>query len=382
MKYRKLGKTQMQAGIIGLGTEHLDGKNYEVVKETINAAMENGINMMDLFMPGKDIRQKIGRAIKGNRNKFIIQGHIGSTDINQQYDISRDLKTCKQYFENLLKDLDTDYIDFGMLFFIDSEQHFDEVFNLGIAQYAQQLKQSGVIRAIGASSHNPVIAKKVVETGIVDLLMFSINPAFDMVPAEIDVINYLTDGFDKNTMLGIDEKRLELYKTCDKLEVAITVMKTLGGGKLLSNEHTPFAKPLTVGQCIHYALTRPAVASVLIGCQNRKQVEEAVSYLVANQEDLDYTEAIHSMNKDFKGSCVYCNHCLPCPSGIDIAAVTKYLDIAVMDKDSLNKGIGQHYKELSAHGSDCIKCGSCESKCPFSVPIMQNMEKAAKLFQL
>ena len=61
-------------------------------------------------------------------------------------------------------------------------------------------------------------------------------------------------------------------------------MKTLGGGKLISEKHTPFNKPLTVHQCIHYALTRPAVASVLVGCQNRKQVEEAASYLNAEPD--------------------------------------------------------------------------------------------------
>lgn len=380
MIYRKLGKTEMSAGIIGLGTEHLDGKDYTVVKETIDAAMEYGVNMMDLFMPGSDIRQKIGKAIKGNRDKFLIQGHIGSTDQNKQYDISRDLETSKRYFESLLTDLDTDYIDFGMLFFIDSEKHFDEVFNSDIVRYAEKLKQDGVIRAIGASSHNPVIAKKVVDTGIIDLLMFSINPAFDMIPANMNVLNYLENDFDKKVMLEIDEKRLELYRTCEQRDVSITVMKTLGGGKLISEEHTPFAKPLTVNQCIHYALTRPAVASVLIGCQSRKQIEDAVSYLSANVSELDYTEAIRGIGKNFKGSCVYCNHCLPCPSNIDIAAVTKYLDIALMDDSSVSKGAGQHYKELEAHGSDCIKCGSCESKCPFSVPIMENMNKAVDVF--
>ncbi len=159
-------------------------------------------------------------------------------------------------------------------------------------------------------------------------------------------------------------------------------MKTLGGGKLLSKEHTPFSKPLTVNQCIHYALKRPAVASTLIGCQGRKQVEEAVSYLSANPADLEYVDAIRDMSNDFKGSCVYCNHCLPCPAEIDIAAVTKYLDIALMDEDAVNKGVGQHYRELAAHGSDCIKCGCCESKCPFSVSVMENMDKAAEIFQL
>jgi predicted aldo/keto reductase-like oxidoreductase len=120
----------------------------------------------------------------------------------------------------------------------------------------------------------------------------------------------------------------------------------------------------------------------LVGSQSRKHVEESVSYLNAEQDDLDYTAAISEMNSDFKGSCVYCNHCLPCPVGIDIAAVTKYLDIAIMDSSTVNKGIGQHYRELSAHGSDCIKCGSCESKCPFSVSVMDNMDEAARIFGL
>ena len=49
-------------------------------------------------------------------------------------------------------------------------------------------------------------------------------------------------------------------------------MKTLGAGKLLSPEHTPFQKPMTAAQCIHYALTRPAVASGMLGCKTREEV--------------------------------------------------------------------------------------------------------------
>lgn len=382
MKYRALGNTGMQASIIGLGAEHLDGKPYEIVKETIDAAMENGINIMDVFMPGHDIRQKIGKALQGRREKMIIQGHIGSTDINHQYDISRDMPTVKKYFENLLTDLGTDYIDIGMLFFIDSEEHFDAVFNSDFVTYAQQLKQAGTIRAIGASSHNPVIAKKVIETGIVESLMFSINPAFDMVPGDIDALSYLSTGFETEKMLKIDDQRLALYRACEQRNISITVMKTFGGGKLLSSEHSPFGTALTPKQCIHYALTRPGVVSTLVGCQSRAQVEQAVAYINAKPEELDFTAAISSMSENFKGSCVYCNHCLPCPSNIDIAAVNKYLDIALADPTAADKGIGQHYRELSAHGSDCIECGSCEGKCPFSVSIMDNMKKAADVFSV
>lgn len=381
MQYRLLGKTGMKASMIGLGTEHLDGKEYGAVEETIQAALEYGINMMDLFMPGSDIRQKIGKALGDKRNQMIIQGHIGSTDIGQQYSTSRDLAICQKYFEGLMRDLGTDYIDFGMLYLIDNEETFDQVFHSDLVRYAQRLKQDGTIRGIGASSHDPVIAKKIVETGVVDLLMFSINPAFDMFPADMHIFGYFANEYDKNRMVAMDPRRLELYRTCETLDIPITVMKSLGGGRLLSEEYSPFSTPLTVHQCVHYALSRPSVRSVLVGCQSRTQVEEAIAYLTTDPASLDYTEALRSMSSEFQGSCVYCNHCQPCPAGIDIAAVTKYADIAQMDKNAASQGIGQHYRALAAHASDCIQCGSCEKRCPFSVPVMDNMERAKGIFQ-
>ena len=381
MQYRSIGKTGMSASIIGFGGEHLDRKPYNQVEETVNAALEQGINMLDLFMPGDEVRSNFGRAMAGKRDKFLIQGHIGSTDINQQYDVSRDLTTCQKYFEKLMKNLNTDYIDFGMLFFIDSQEEFDKVFNSDIITYAEKLKKQGTIRAIGASSHNPLIAKKMVETGLIELIMFSINPAFDMIPAETSVFESLENSFaSKDIFKGIRPDRSELYRLCEQKDVAITVMKTLGSGKLLTKEHTPFSEPLSVGQCIHYALTRPAVVSTMIGYQSRKEVMEAVKYLEMTEEERDYANIVEGLQNSFEGHCVYCNHCQPCPADIDVAAVNKYLDIAKLDEKNIPPSIVQHYAALKSHGKDCIQCGSCEGRCPFSVPVIKNMEQAAALF--
>ncbi|GHV24979.1 (4Fe-4S)-binding protein [Spirochaetia bacterium] len=380
---RPIGTTGMSAGIIGLGTEHLDNKPFSTVDEVIGTALDQGINMMDLFMPGETVRTNIGKALAGKRDKVLIQGHIGSTDINEQYDRSRDLMVCKKYFENLLRCLHTDYIDFGMLFFIDSEEDFKQTFEGDLLKYAQDLKKAGTIRAIGASSHNPVIARRAVETGALDLLMFSINPAFDMAPRGINVLDHLQNNFDYEKSL--DPDRAALYRLCEQRGVGITVMKTLGAGKLLSKEHTPFSQPLTVGQCIHYALTRPAVVSTLIGCSSGAQVHEALGYLDMDDTERDYSSIVEQYQGNFKGACVYCNHCLPCPQEINIADVNKYLDIAVLDESDFSPqaippSVVQHYKALGAHGSDCIACASCEERCPFSVPVIKNMERAAALF--
>lgn len=378
MEYRKIGNTGMAASIIGLGAEHLDGKPYRVTEETIHAALEHGINIIDVFMPGEEVRRNIGKALGRRRKEVIIQGHIGSVDVNEQYDMSRDLSVCKRYFETLMDCLGTDYIDVGMLFFMDSDEAVEQIHSNGIIDYVLELKEKGIIRAIGTSSHNPRVARRVLETGIVDLLMFSINPAFDMTPAEVDVLDTM-DELGKQQYITIDAVRNELYKYCEQQNIAVTVMKTFGGGRLLSAEHSPFKKAMTPAQCIHYALTRPGVVSTLIGCQSARQIEEAVHYLNTSPEERDYTDIISGYQGELSGKCVYCNHCQPCPVHIDIAMVNKYLDIALLDTRRIPPSILQHYQSLAANGADCIACGSCEAKCPFTVPVIKNMESAALL---
>ena len=380
MEFRELGKTGKKVSVIGHGCEHLDLKPYEQVKTTVDAAFECGVNLFDVFMPGREIRENIAKAMGNRRKDIMIQGHLGATDINQQYDISRDMPTVKKYFEDLLR-LFGGYIDFGMLFFIDSEKDYQGVFETGFIEYAEQLKKQGDIGHIGFSSHNPEMAMRVINTGVPELMMFSVNPAFDMLPSEEYVFDHFEkEGLGSDMFRGIDPKRAELYKLCTQKQIGITVMKAFCAGKLLAKEHTPFKDALTVPQCIHYALSRPSVASVLPGCKTPEEMMDVMRYFDASDEERDYAAALSGVRNDFRGSCVYCSHCQPCPAEIDIAAVMKYLDIARLDTKNIPPSIRSHYKSLSSGGGACTACGSCEERCPFGVPIIKNMEEASSLF--
>jgi predicted aldo/keto reductase-like oxidoreductase len=376
MQTRALGGTGFETSVIGLGCEHLDGKPYERCEETVHAALDAGVNILDVFMPGKEIRENIRRALGGRRKDVLIQGHIGSTDLNQQYDISRDMPTVERYFEDLLRIYDG-YIDIGMLFFIDSERNFKDVFDTPFITYAQNLQRDGKIRALGFSSHSPNIAKRVIETGAVQTMMFSVNPAFDMLPVGKYVFDALDNGLETAQYNGIDPDRAALYALCEARNIGVTTMKTYGAGKLLSAEHSPYRQPLTPAQCIHYALTRPAVCSVLPGCQTAQEVAQALSYLTATDEERDYTGI--TPGHTFHGQCVYCGHCQPCPADIDIAAVHRYLDIARLNPERVPDSLRAHYRALPAGGADCTACGSCESRCPFGVNVIRDMEEAARM---
>ena len=122
MRYRELGKTGLRVSEIGLGGEWLERHNTEEVREVIETCEKEGINILDCWMSEPNVRSNIGLAIKGRREKWIIQGHIGSTWENGQYVRTRDLTKVKPAFEDLLTRLQTYYIDLGMIHFIDTAE--------------------------------------------------------------------------------------------------------------------------------------------------------------------------------------------------------------------------------------------------------------------
>ena len=379
MNYRTLGKTGLKVSEIGFGGEWLERHDEEKSVELVRYAGEKGINIIDCWMPDPKSRDIIGKAMEGNRENWIVQGHIGSTHQNGQYVRTRDMKYVVPAFEDILKRMKTDYIDLGMIHYIDAQEDWDTCMSTDYIRYVHRLHEEGVIRHIGLSTHNPRIAKQAVETGFIEMILFSINPAFDMRPATED-LDSMFAGYDQGEYSGIDPERAALYRLCEEKGVGITVMKGFFGGRLFDEKTSPFGVAFTPKQCIHYSLTRPGVASVLCGYDTKEQVDEAVDYETASEEEKDYASVIASAPlHSYRGQCTYCGHCKPCPMNIDIAMVNKFYDLAVQ-QPAIPESVKAHYEALGITASACVGCKSCESRCPFGVGVAERMEKTKELF--
>ena len=380
MEYRLLGNTGLSVSAISLGCEGFMGQTEEQVRDGIDFAIGKGINFIDIYSSNPDLRSNIGKALIGRREQFIIQGHLCTAWEDGQYLRTRDVEKAKASFNDQLIQLNTDYLDVGMIHYIDAEQDFLEVFNGPVIRLALQLKKEGRIRHLGVSSHNPVIARKIVETGLIDVLLFSINPCYDMQPASEDLEDLWADQNYAHALHNIDPDREKLYELCEQRGVGIDVMKVYGGGDLLSESNSPFGTAMTPVQCIEYALTHPGVAAVMIGCKSKEEIQAAVNWCSATKEEKDYASVMAGMEKfSWQGHCMYCGHCAPCSVGIDVASVNKYYNLTIAQND-IPETVREHYKVLPHHASECIACGQCETNCPFGVAIIEQMEKAAERF--
>ncbi|MDO4549608.1 MAG: aldo/keto reductase [Clostridia bacterium] len=348
MEYRALPHGAEQISIIGLGGGSLSGTEEEMTS-LLETAIENGVNYFDMAPSVAAPFAAYARAFAGRRQRVLTQMHFGAIYKDGKYGWTRDIDRIMEQFEWELKLLDTDYTDFGFIHCVDDWDDLYEVMQGGLWDYMIQMKEEGKIRHLGFSSHNPQTARYILETELVDMMMFSINPAYDYKKGEL--------------ALGETGERAALYRDCQMMGVGISVMKPFAGGQLLDAKTSIFKRSLTHSQCIQYALDRPAVLTVLPGVRDMADLRTALDYLNASTEQRDYSVIGEFAPQDADGVCVYCNHCQPCPAGLDVGLINKYYDLAVAGDDMA----AGHYRKLPVHAGDCVQCGHCESRCPFHV---------------
>ena len=364
IEYRKLPHGEERIGTLGLGMGGIQNTPPDEIEKVIFAAIENGINFFDLCAGGASVYEPFGKAIRGAREKIYFQLHFGAVyNKNGEYGWSRDLEKIKSTFAWEMDKLGTDYVDFGFLHCVDEEEDIADIWENGIADYLSELKQKGIVRHMGFSSHTPSVANKLIDTGLFDMMMFSVNPAYDLECGD-------------EYGIGTTSERATLFRRCEKEGVGISVMKPFHGGQLLSEKTSPFRRALTKNQCLQYVLDRPAVLTAVPGVRSLSDLSELLEFSKSTRDENDYSAIGQFTPESARGNCVYCNHCQPCPAGIDIGIVNKYYDLSLAG----DKMAHDHYSKLAVKADACLECGHCEKRCPFGVKQQTKMKTIAEYF--
>ena len=363
MEYRVLPHGGEKISVLGLGTSSIQAATEKEIEETLDLAVERGINYFDMASSEAKPFGPYGNVLSKVRDQVYYQIHFGADYTTGVYGWTTDLERIKRSVDWQLRELKTDHIDFGFLHCIDEASDLERIEQNGIIDYILQLKKQGVVRHIGLSSHTPQLAQKVLDLGILDMLMFSINPGYDYQKGDYGI--------------GSVDERTQLYRRCEKEGVGISVMKAFSGGQLLNTATSPFPRALTKYQCIQYALDKPGVLTVLPGIRGREDLEEILGFCEAPQEARDYSVIGTFAPRDAAGICVYCNHCQPCPAGLNVGLINKYYDLAVAG-DALARS---HYEKLEVKADACVQCGHCNDRCPFHVDQMERMKKIHAFFK-
>ncbi len=370
MEYRKLGRSELEISAIGLGTEYLLHQESEAVARTIHYAIDRGVNYFDLFWAQPEFRDRCGAALHGHRSRVHLAAHLGATMNGEQYAASRDVVRSERYFHDFLTRYKTDYADVLLLHNCDPQQDYDELMRPGgLMDLARRLKAQGKARIIGFSGHTATTALQAVQHGEIDMIMFPISLAGHAIAGKQD-----------------------LYQACIQQKVGLVAMKPFAGGKLFQETGTIGMEDWQTGgrmmtvrrnvavtpvQCLAYVLEQPGVTTVVPGCKDEAQVEAAQAYWKASEVEKDYRPVLVGLEY-VSGECVYCNHCLPCPSLIDIGQTIRLLERS--DREGSNVEIRAAYYALEHHASECVECGSCTERCPFGVQTMDLIRRAAETF--
>ena len=362
MEYRINKKTGDRISVIGLGTSYIAAVPEKNAIQALRFAHEGGINYADLATAGAKTFSYYGKAFADCRKDMLYQVHFGANYETGEYGWTTELDKVKRQIDWMLGELKTDYVDYGFIHCLDSADDWRDYQDNGVLGYLLEMKKQGAVRHIGLSTHTPEVAHLVLDTGLVEQLMFSINPGYDYQKGEF-----------ANGSAG---ERMRLYRRCEAEGVGITVMKPFSAGQLLDEKTSPFGKALTRYQCIQYALDKPGVLAVLPGIRSVQDVKDLLGFFEASPEERDYEILGTFTPQDAMGNCVYCNHCQPCPVGLNVGLINKYYDLSVAG-DTM---AADHYRKLEKHASDCAGCGHCDHRCPFKVAQLERMKTIARHF--
>jgi uncharacterized protein len=250
MPTRRLGKINFQASILGIGAQHLGDLDATQANcdRVIGEAIDNGVNYIDTAPPYNVSEERVGRALKGKRDKVFL---VSKVETNARGDAMYQL-------QDSLRKLQTDHLDCVHIHNIGREDRYPSLkqvlANDGTLGALLDAKKKGLIRHVGVTCHmRPARALPALETGDIDLFMCTIN-------------------FVERHVYAFEEKVLPEAR---KRNIAVIGMKVLGGpvrpggARLISPEDYSAA--------VRYAWSVPGVAVAIIGVRTAEELRQAMA---------------------------------------------------------------------------------------------------------
>lgn len=333
MKYRVLGKTGLEVSVVGLGGIPVQRTDQAGARKIVEECMKQGVNYLDTARGYTVSEEFFGEALKDFRDKWVIATKS----------MSRDYEGMKADIEISLKNLQTDYIDLYQIHNIKSDAEFETCFGENGAYKALlEAKAEGKIRHIGATAHSLEAFARLIREyeDKIETMMF---------PYSI-----------------VENQAADLMKECTEKNIGFISMKPIAGGNI---EDCTLA--------IKYILNNPDCTIVIPGMGAVEEVQQNTCdevFQPLSEEDKQKCKQIaKELGNEF---CRRCGYCAPCPQGIQIPS--NFILVNYLRKYGLSDWAKGRYWEMKATAKDCVKCGACETRCPYNLPIRTMLEKVAK----
>ncbi len=333
MEYVTLGKTGLRVSRMGLGGIPIQRIDAEAAKKLLDAVEAAGINYIDSARGYSVSEERIGLAIEGRREKFVLATKTMSRD---REGMARDIETS-------LKNFRTDYIDLYQVHNPSLEQLEQVCAPGGALEALLEAREAGKIGHIGLTAHKPEVFRRALELPWVETVMFPYNL--------------------------VENQGTELMERARELNVGFINMKSLAGGAI---EDARLA--------LRFAAANPNVSVVLPGMYSPEEVAQNAAAVAdaspLTEEELAKAEALRrELGASF---CRRCGYCAPCTVNIDIP--NNFIFHGYLSRYGLADWARGRYDALAAHASDCVACGACEERCPYQLPIREMLKRVAADF--
>ncbi|GAB4296457.1 MAG: aldo/keto reductase [Myxococcota bacterium] len=374
MIYRELGRTGEKVSRLGLGAMRLkllpSQKLSEIdVGETerlVNYCYEQGINYFDTawMYHGGESERVVGRLIKPFRKEIYLSTKSPGYKIKKRGDFRR-------IFEEQLKKLETDYLDFYFLHGISWESSEEVRRRDDWFEGIQKLKEEGLVKHICFSFHGEEgDIERLVDTGIFEAMLVQYNI--------------------------LDRKNRRAMKYAKEKGLGVLVMSPVGGGRIAdfsaaTMEKFGFDHRKRVELAFRFVFANCDVDCALSGMSTAEMARENIGYLMNTEplssEEGEGIERVAGELEKLAGLyCTGCNYCMPCPEEVNIpeifAQVNNYRIYGMRDYARKQySDIGVHPWMPGAKADMCTSCGECLEKCPQKLDIPDELKKAREMLE-